>query len=88
MLYKDLTAVPASPYTFKGNEYTKYQGNKHTVSETPESTARRLEERGDKVLIVRVLARNLRGKEDLHGKLYKPSLHVFHRSTDKDIAHF
>jgi hypothetical protein len=88
MMYKDLSALPASPYTFKGHKYTYYQGNGHTAHESAESTARRLEDRGDKVLIVRVLARNLKGKTDLHGKPYAPSLHVFHRKTDKYIAHF
>ncbi len=88
MTYKDLTALPASPYTFKGHEYNRYQDNKHSAAETPESTARRLEQRGDKVVIVRVLATNLKGKTDAHGKPYEPQLYVFHRKTDQDFSHF
>jgi len=88
MQHIDLAALPKSPYVFKGNEYTRYQGNRHSANEAPESTARRLEDRGDKVIVIRVLARNLKGKTDEHGKPYLPQLYVFHRSTKQDIAHF
>lgn len=88
MTYKDLTAIPASPYTFKGHEYKRYQDNKHSANESAESTARRLENRGDKVVVIRVLARNLKGQTDAHGKPYEPQLYVFHRKTDQDILHF
>lgn len=88
MTYKSLTALPQSPYTYCGHEYTRYQGNRHSAHESAESTARRLEDRGDKVLIIKVLATKLKGKTDIHGKPYEPQLYVFHRKTDKDIAHF
>ena len=32
---------------------------------------------GKKVVLVNVLSRNLKGRTDLHGKLYKPSQWVF-----------
>lgn len=49
-----------------------------TLNNTPVNViADTLKKEGRKAVLVRVLARNLRGRTDLHGKAYQPSKWIF-----------
>lgn len=62
---------------FKGRVYTRELELDKDLIKYPEHLRIALEANGKVAVLVKVLAKNLRGKEDLHGKPYQPSTWIY-----------
>ena len=70
----------------KGKSYKQHSPDAHLYTDREfEQERARLKKEGYRTIMVHVLSKKLRGVEDLHGKLYKPSRWIFkYRPSDPD----